>query len=158
MGSGSRQYGEINMATTATEENKQLARRDIEEVWNQENYDLIDELYTAEFVHHDPAYPDTIRGPEGQRKFVEMYNSTFQGKPSITIENLVAEGDFVTIRWTGHGTHEEEFMGVEPTQKEIEISGLSMARVEDGKIAEMWTNYDALGMLSQIGGISPPPE
>lgn len=146
------------MATTEAEQNKELARRDIEEVWNEENYDVIDELYADDFIHHDPAYPGDIRGPDGQKEFVKMYNTTFPGTPSITIEELVAEGDMVTLRWTGRGTHEKGFMGVEPTQADVEITGQSMARVEDGKIAEMWSHYDALGLLSQIGAVEPPSE
>ena len=144
------------MSTTTAEQNKDLVKRDIEEVWNEGNYDLADELYAEDFVHHDPAYPGEIRGPEAQKEFVQMYNTAFPGDPSITIEELVAEGDLVVLRWTGHGVHEGPFMGVEPTHEEFEITGLSMARIEDGKIAELWSNYDALGMLSRIGAVEPP--
>lgn len=146
------------MVTTEADQNKELARRELEEVWNEETYDLVDELYADDFVHHDPAYPHEIRGPGGQKEFVRMYNTTFPGTPAITIENPVAEGDMVTRRWTGRGRHEQEFMGVEPTHKDVEISGLSMARVEDGKIAEMWSHSDALGLLGQIGAVEPPTD
>lgn len=47
-------------------------------------------------------------------------------------------------------------MGIEPTHENIEVAGQAMARVEDGKIAEMWSNYDAFGMLSQLGAVEPP--
>ncbi|WP_306057768.1 ester cyclase [Natronococcus wangiae] len=134
------------MATTA-DQNKELVRRDIEEVWNEGNYDLIDELYAEDFVHHDPAYPDKIRGPDEQKEFARMYR-TILGGPKVTIEELISEGDVVTLRWTSHGKHEKEFMGVEPTHEEVTVEGMWMARIEDGKIAELWNNYDALGLLT----------
>ena len=141
------------MATSATEEIRELVQRDIDEVWNEGNYEIIDELYAEDFVHHDPAYPGEIQGREAQKEFVRMYNTAFPGEPAITIDELVVEGDMVTLRWTGRGTHENEFMGVEPTHREVEVAGMSMARVRDGEIAEMWSNYDALGLLSQIGAV-----
>ena len=144
------------MATTTVDQNKELVRRDIEEIWNEGNYDLVDELYAADFVHHDPSYPGEVRGPDAQKEFIRMYNETFQGSPSLTIEEVMAEGDLVTVRWTGRGTHEEPFMGIDPTHEDIEVSGMTLARMEDGQFAEMWTNYDALGMLQQIGAVDAP--
>lgn len=146
------------MATTTVDQNKELARRDIEEVWNEENVDLVDELYAEDFVHHDPAYPGEIRGREGQKEFVRAYTTAFPGEVNIAIEELVAEGDLVSVRWTGHGSHEGEFMGIEPTHEEVEVAGMSLARVEDGKIAEMWSTYDALGLMGQIGAVEMPAE
>ena len=146
------------MGTTEAEQHADLVRRDIEEIWNEERYDLVEELYAEDFVHHDPAYPGEIRGPEGQEEFVRTYNTAFPGSPSISIEEILVDDDMVAVRWTGHGTHEETFMGIEPTQEEMDVSGMSMARIEDGKIAEMWSNYDALGMMSRIGAVEPPAE
>ena len=146
------------MGTTTAKENEELVRRDIEEIWNEGNYDLADELYADDFVHHDPAYPGEIRGPDGQKAFVQMYNDTFRGSPSITIEDLITDGDRVCMRWTGYGRHEQEFMGVEPTHEEMTTTGITIARIEDGTIAELWSNYDALGMLAQIGGVELPTE
>ena len=143
----------MDMATMV-EQNKELARRDIEEVWNEDNLDLIDEFYAEDFVHHDPNYPDEIRGPEGQKEFVRAYNTAFPG--DISIDELVSEENTVTVRWTGHGMHEGEFMGIEPTHEEIQVTGMSMARIEDGEIVEMWTSYDALGILLQLGAIEVP--
>lgn len=143
------------MATTV-ESNKDLVRRDIEQIWNDEQYEVIEELYADDFVHHDPAFPGEIRGPSGQAEFVRTYKTAFPG--SITIEELVSEGNFVTVRWTGRATHEGSFMGVEPTHNDIEMSGMTLARVEDGQAIEMWSQYDALGLMGQIGAIEPPSE
>ena len=144
------------MGSTEAEQHVDLVRRDIEEIWNEGAYDLVEELYADDFVHHDPTYPGEIRGPDDQEEFIRMYNTAFPG--TITIEELLVEDDVVAVRWTGHGTHEGEFMGIEPTQEEVEIAGMSMARIEDGEIAELWSNYDALGMMSQIGTAEPPAE
>ena len=144
------------MATTTTEQNKELARRDIDEIWNEGNLDLVDELYSEDFVHHDPAYPGSVRGPDGQKAFVETYTTAFPGDPNISIDELLSEDEFVVIRWTGRGTHEGAFMGIDPTHEPIEVTGMTMARVENGTIAEMWSQYDALGLLRQIGAVDSP--
>jgi hypothetical protein len=57
-------------------------------------------------------------------------------------------------RWTGHGTHQGELMGVAPTGNRVEVSGITIDRVSGGKVEETWTNYDAMGMLRQIGAIT----
>ncbi|WP_306058311.1 ester cyclase [Natronococcus wangiae] len=145
------------MATTEAGQNEELARRDIEEVWNEGNYDLIDDLYAEDFVHHDPAYPGEIRGPDGQKEYVRMYRTTLGG-PNVTIDELISDGDIVSLRWSGHGRHEKELMGVEPTHEELELAGMTMARIEDGNVAEMWSHYDALGLLRQIGAVESPTE
>lgn len=146
------------MSTSTAEHNKELVRRDVEEVWNEGNLELIDDLYADTFVHHDPSYPGEIRGPAAQKEFVKTYITAFPGDPALTIEELFAEGDMVTLRWTGRGTHEGPFMGIEPTQESIEVAGITIARITDGTIEEMWSNYDALGLLGQIGGVASPTE
>ena len=63
----------------------------------------------------------------------------------------------MVTRWTGRGTHQGELMGVPPSGNRTEVSGITINRISEGKIAETWTNYDALGMMQQIGAI-PSPE
>lgn len=139
-------------AERRTEENKDLARRDIEEVWNEGNLDLVDEYVAEEFVLHDPAMPDDLRGPAGYKEVVTMYRTAFPDA-HITIEELVAEGDTVVVRWTGRGTHEGELMGIEPTTNEVEVPGMTVVHVEDGTMTEGWQCYDVLGMLGQLGAV-----
>jgi steroid delta-isomerase-like uncharacterized protein len=84
------------------------------------------------------------------RAFIEMYRTAF---PDTRIEfaEMVAEGDLVAGPWRATGTHQGELMGIPATGKSISITGMGMDRVVDGKIVESWGNWDALGMLTQLG-------
>ena len=86
-------------------ENKALARRVIEEMFNKGNLDVADELFAPDYVDHDPAMPEDVRGPEGFKEYVCAYRSAFSDL-HIQIEDQIAEGDKVVTRWTGTGTHE----------------------------------------------------
>lgn len=135
-----------------TEENREIVRRDVTEVWNEGNLDLVDEYVAQEFRLHDPVVPGELRGPDGYRELVTMYRTAFPDA-HLTVEEMVAEGDSVTVRWTGRGTHEGELAGIEPTNREIEIAGMTLAHVEDGTIVESWQSYDALDMFRQLGAL-----
>ena len=63
----------------------------------------------------------------------------------------------MAYHFTAAGTHEREFRGIEPTGREFEITGQGMVRVDDGAAAEVWLNYDVLGMLGQLGVVESPP-
>jgi steroid delta-isomerase-like uncharacterized protein len=132
------------------EENKQLVRRDPEEIWSEGDLDVVDEIYAEDFVLHDPSSPDGTRGREGYREYVAAYRDAFPDAEYV-VEELVAEGDAVVMRYTASGTHEGELMGVEPTGEAVSVTGMELYHVDDERITEMWTNYDALGVLRQLG-------
>jgi steroid delta-isomerase-like uncharacterized protein len=134
-----------------SEENKDLARHSWEMLVNQQNPDAIDELYTPNFVWHEPD--EDIQGSEEARKFLGMYLSAFPDM-RVTVEDVIAEGDKVVSRWTIRGTHRGEMMGIAPTDEQIEIKGITIHRIEGGKIAEEWERYDNLGVMQQLGAIS----
>jgi steroid delta-isomerase-like uncharacterized protein len=140
-----------------SEENKALARRWFDEVFNAQNFDVAEEITAQDAVSHDPTLNDLPSGPEGDRHVVNLYHGAFPDA-QITVEDQIAEGDRVVTRWSGRGTHQEEFMGVPPSENRIEIAGMTINRVSGGKIAETWTNYDALGMMQQIGAMPSPAE
>jgi steroid delta-isomerase-like uncharacterized protein len=119
---------------------------------NRRNIDAVDEIYASGFVGHDPAMPEDVRGVEGAREFYGMYQSAFPDV-QITIEEQVAEGDTVATRWTARGTHQGELLGVPPSGNRVEVMGVTISRIEGGKVAEEWDNYDALGMMQGIGAI-----
>jgi steroid delta-isomerase-like uncharacterized protein len=139
-----------------SEENKALARREIEEVFTQGNLEVADEIYAADFVDHDLSLSWDIHGPEEMKEYVGMYRSAFPDL-RVTLEDQVAEGDKVVNRWTARGTHRGEYMGASPSGKEVEFTGIHISRIARGKLAESWQNYDALGLMQQIG-IIPTPE
>jgi steroid delta-isomerase-like uncharacterized protein len=133
------------------EQLKLLARRAIDEVWNQGNLAVIDELTAPNATFHDPSVPGgKFTGPEGMRQFVQIYRGAFPDV-RITIEDQVVEGDKVVSRWTATGTHKGDLMGLAPTQKRATVTGIDIERYQDGKVVEAWTSYDMYGMLQQLG-------
>jgi steroid delta-isomerase-like uncharacterized protein len=135
----------------SAEENKDLARRSWEMLVNQQNPDAIDELYTPNFVWHEPD--EDIQGPEEARRFLGMYLSAFPDM-RVSVEDEIAEGDKVVTRWTIRGTHRGELMGMAPTDEQVEIKGITIHRIEGGRIAEEWERYDNLSVMQQLGAIS----
>lgn len=139
----------------SAEENRALVRRFIEEVFNRGDLEIVDEVVAPDYLHHDPTTREFGSGIEGFKQLVRFYRSAFPDL-SITLEDQIASGDKVVDRWTGRGTHRGELMGVAPTGKQVTASGISIHRISGGRIAETWNNYDALGMLQQIGAIPGP--
>jgi len=137
----------------STEENKAISLRVTEEGWNQGNTALFDELFAADFIGHDPG--STFHGPEGFKQFYETYRTAFPDT-HLTIEFQIAEGDMVVARFTGTGTHQGTLMGIPPSGKRVTTTGTTIVRYASGKAVEAWYEYDALGMLQQIGAIPTP--
>jgi steroid delta-isomerase-like uncharacterized protein len=134
-----------------SDQNKTLARRAIEEVWNKGKLEVINELTASNATYHDPSVPGgKFTGPEGVRQFVQIYRTAFPDV-HITIDDQVAEGDKVATRWTATGTHRGELMGIAPTNKHATVTGTAIERYQGGKVVEAWNNYDMLGMLQQLG-------
>ncbi|WP_227353258.1 ester cyclase [Haladaptatus salinisoli] len=136
---------------TTAEENKETVRTFVEQAFNEGNMDAVDEYVAEDFVRHDPAAED-VRGVDEYKEFVKMNRTAFPDYHE-SIESMSAEDDTVMYRWILHGTQEGEIMGVEPTGKSVEINGMVEMRLEDGKIAEMWGTFDALGMLEQLDAV-----
>jgi steroid delta-isomerase-like uncharacterized protein len=135
-----------------SEANKQLCRRFIEEVWNQQKLDLINELFAPDYVRHDPSAPDLGNGPAGERRLIEYYLAAFPDT-RFTIHDLIAEDDRVAIRWSVQGTHRGELEGILPTGRRVSVTGTTTCRIAGGKIVEAHDNWDALGMMQQLGAI-----
>jgi ketosteroid isomerase-like protein len=133
-----------------SEQNKAIVRRLFEEVWNKGNLSVADDLFTPNYDHHDPSTPDFGRGPESEKKRATLYRTAFPDL-RLTIEDIIAEGDAVMARWSCRGTHKGDLGGITPTGKQFTISGVSIARVAGGKMAEGWINWDALGLMQQLG-------
>ena len=137
-----------------SEENEALVRRYFEEDWNKGNLEVIDELFTTDFVRHGPVGTEggEVRGLEGFKALVSSYRA---GLPDlrIPIEDLIAEGDRVVTRWRARGTHQGELMGNAPTGDRASVSGILIDRISGGKIEEEWVDYDTLHLMQQIGGV-----
>ena len=96
-----------------SEENKALARRWFDDLFNAQNLDAADEITAQDSVNHDPLLTDLPAGPEGDKHVVNLYHGAFPDA-QITVEDQIAEGDRVVTRWTARGTHQGEFMDVPP--------------------------------------------
>ena len=129
----------------SVEENKAIARRFNDELWNKCNLDIIDELMADNIVLH----PKT----RSRDDFKQGASEAIANWPerTMTIEQIVAEGDIVVLRWTIVFTHVNEVWGIAPTGKKLKWTGISMYRIVDGKLAEDWARTDDLGVMKQLG-------
>jgi steroid delta-isomerase-like uncharacterized protein len=114
----------------------------------------LEQILEADFVIHAP---DDYRGVSG---LLEMVAPIKAGLPDlrVTIDAQFADGDYVTTRFTAHGTHDGELFGTPPTGRDVEISGITISRCSNGRIAEEWELVDALGVLQQVGALPAPAE
>jgi steroid delta-isomerase-like uncharacterized protein len=135
-----------------SEENKEVLRRWFDEVWNKGRADVIEELFDENGIAHglsdDPSKP--IRGPRDYRPFYTVFREAFP-HIEIVIEDMVAEGDKVAARCSVRGKHEGDFMGRVATQAPVEIDGITIVRIENGKIVEAWNNFDFMTLYKQCG-------
>jgi steroid delta-isomerase-like uncharacterized protein len=130
-----------------SEENKALARRAWETI--ADNPDVLDEVYDPDVVWHEPD--QEIRGLEQAKQFVSTYETAFPDM-NVTVEDVIAEGDKVVTRVSIRGTHrgETEEFGP-PTGRQVELKGITISRIEGGKIVEDWDAYDNLSAMQQLG-------
>ena len=117
-----------------SEENKAITRQLIEELFNTGNQEIADGVLAAGYVDHSPSYPG-LPGPENLKRAVAEWRLAFPDTRNV-IEDMVAEGDRVAVRWTTHATHRGEFMGIAPTGNRISVTSFGIFRLSDGKIAE----------------------
>ncbi len=132
------------------ENNKSIVRRLIAELWNNGNLSVADELIAPTYIHHDSSTPDLGKGPESEKKRVTLYRTAFPDL-HLNIEDIIAEGDLVMTRWSCRGTHKGELNGTPPTGKQFNITGVTNCRLANGKLVEGWVNWDALGLMQQLG-------
>jgi predicted ester cyclase len=129
---------------------KTVARRFVDQVINRGDLAAVNDLVTGTYVYHGPGLE--VRGPEGIIGVMAMLRTAFPDWRE-TLEDLIAEGDKVVFRVTGHATHEGEFFGVQATSRRVTMGGLDLVHVEGGRLAEHWANFDQLGLMQQLGAI-----
>lgn len=136
-----------------SEKNKAVARYFLDALWNRSDFDVVDELLARDYDGHSST---VIRGPDGAMAFIPVARAGF---PDFRFEVLdqIAEGDKVATRWRVIGTHEGPFQGAPPSGRRVEMTGMTIFRLADGRLVEGWTNEDQLGLLQQVGSI-PIPE
>ena len=136
------------------EENKATERRIFREILAVHNLALAEELIDKNWVYHAADGQDVV----GREGFMEFHNMLFAAFPDMNfeIEDMVAEGDKVVVHFTVSGTHENDFLGVPPTGKQMRVKGIAIHRLSGGKEVEVWDVVDHYSMMQQLGIISPP--
>jgi steroid delta-isomerase-like uncharacterized protein len=140
------------------EGNKSIVRRIVAEVWNRANLDAADELFAANFTRNG----EKSLGPEGVKAIMSGVTAAMPDL-EYTIDDLIAEGDKVVVRWFARGTHTGEWqrpgMGLlAPTGRQITLRAMNLFRIDDGKAAEVWEFGDSIGFLRQIGATIVAPD
>ncbi|MBI3185337.1 MAG: ester cyclase [Myxococcales bacterium] len=133
--------------------NKEIARRLIEEVWSEGKLELLDEYCAPDYLGHDPYTGPIDR--DGLKRQVELYRAAF---PDLrgTVDEVIEQGDTVALRCRMTGTHQGELLGIAPTQKSITCTVSTFMHFQNGKLAEDWTDWDALGFLRELGVVKLP--
>jgi len=136
--------------TTLQARNKELVHRMNEEVWNKGNLEILDELFSPDFVQHFLPIGSETRGLDQYRDRTGSHRKAFPDWAE-QIKLIVAEGDLVATHFTSTGTNDGSFLGNPPTGKQIHIDEMSIYRVVDGKIVEQWLIPDLLSLSQQLG-------
>ncbi len=124
-----------------------------EEAINQGKLDVLDELYTPDYVNHAAPFglPTDVKG---LKSLLAMFIRAFPDQ-HITADEIIIQGDKIVGRWTLRATHKGPFVGAPPTGRAVTMTGIDVERVVGDKISEHWGGEDMLGLLQQIGAVSP---
>ena len=135
----------------STEMNQQLLREFVEEVWNRGRLERIPDYVSSDYVLHHPSCP--IRGVEALAGMIAQYRVGFPDL-DLKVEEMLADGDRLAVRYTLIGTHYGTLSGFEPSGRSVTIPGLSLVRWVDGKQQEEWSQWDSSSALQQIGALT----
>ncbi|HMF75833.1 MAG TPA: ester cyclase [Bryobacteraceae bacterium] len=140
-----------------SDENKKIARKFMEEGWNKGRMEVIDEVMSTACRFHDPVFPSLTAGVENFKEHIRTCRSAFPDL-KFTIEDMIAERNEVVLHWMARGTHRGMFLGMPATEKNAAVSGTTICRIDKGKIAEQWVDWNLLTLMEQLGlaTASPP--
>ena len=138
-----------------TERNKAAALRWSEELWSRGHLAVADEIVAPEYVRHDPGDPFPAQGPEDVKRIVGMLRAMLPDL-RISVDAMIAEGDFVVSRYTATATDTVGYMGMPPTGRTLRTPAIQIFRFADGRIVESWAVRDDLGTLRQLGQLPAP--
>ncbi|MGB9177946.1 MAG: ester cyclase [Pyrinomonadaceae bacterium] len=136
------------------DENRDLIHRWFEEVWNKGRADAIDEMFAEDGIAHglSDVSGAELRGPAEFREFHNKFRNAFPDI-EVVVEDTIAEGDKLAARCSVRGRHRGDALGFAATNKPVEITGIAIVRVRDGKIVEAWNNFDFMTMFKQVGAM-----
>ena len=134
------------MSDNTAAANKALLRRFYEDVYVDWNMAIVDEVVSPRFTSYD--WPDGMAGPQAFRDYYAAMRAAVPDA-RYEVDDMIAEGDRVVVRWRLLGTHEGEFAGIAPTGRAIVLRGIAIYRVEAGKLMERWVVSDLHGVLEE---------
>ena len=138
------------------EENKAVVRRFFEELLSTDNFALADELLRSDFRFYFAGSPDPMDLKQ-YKEFLVARRAAFPDR-CFVVEEMIAEGDKVSARFTMHGVHQGEFRGIPPSGTEVKMTGIDMIHLAEGKMVEDRVEVDQLGMMQQLGVIASPQQ
>jgi steroid delta-isomerase-like uncharacterized protein len=116
-------------------------------VYNEKQPDLLDEILADSYVGHVNGHD--IAGATAAKGFINAFLTAFPDT-HYTVEDIFDSEDKVVTRWTCTGTHKGAFFGMEPTDKAVTMIGITIFQIADGKIAQLWNNWDVFGLMNQL--------
>jgi len=132
------------------DDNKALARRWFEQVWNQKSEAAVDEMFSPQGKAYGFPQPESVvTGPEAFKQLQRDFTGAFPDL-QITIDDLVAEGDVVAVRWHAEATHKGHHLGFPATGKRVSVTGSSFLAIEQGKIVDGWNHMDLTGLIRRL--------
>jgi steroid delta-isomerase-like uncharacterized protein len=144
----------------SAEENKVIARRFVEalqEFFRSGDADLLDSVLAENAVQHISGMPPEVQSFQGFKQLLPTLRQSFPDT-LFEVEGLVAEGDKVAFRLIWSATHQGELFGIPPTGNRATVTEAHIFRIADGKVVERWGEWDALGMMQQLGAIPEPQQ
>jgi len=127
------------------------------ELWNTGNAEVAKQLYAEGAERYDPNQPGPARGAQQIARYVAEVRTGFPDF-KLEVKQRVAEGDRLVTQWTCTGTHKGEFQGISASGKRVNITGVALARIENGKVAEERVYFDRLALLEQLGAVPGPAQ
>ena len=133
-----------------------VLHRWFEEVWNKGREAAIDELAAPDVIAHGlvDSQGNELAGREGFKAFWRQFRNAFPDV-HVDVHDGIVDGEKVAVRCTVRGTHMGDGIGIAPTSKPVMFTGICIARVENGQVAEAWNNFDFLTLYQQIGALPP---
>ena len=137
------------MSLTVTGNKNQMASDFTEEIWDKGNFKIADEILSMDFIDHDPV-TGQLPGLNGYKQMVKDFRDAF---PNLRVKNedVIVEGNKIVVSWTAYGIQSGHLMNIPPTNKHVTLKGIDILLVVNNKITERWGEFDAMGMLSQLG-------
>jgi predicted ester cyclase len=136
-----------------SQQTEAIVRRLIEEGWNRGNLAVVDDCLAPGYTQEGPL--EIVRGPQGQKAMITKYRNAFPDC-NLQIDEMFSTGDRVVVRLTYSGTHRGEFEGLAPTGRAVQGKGIDLLHMRDGRIVASFLQWDALGLMQQLGAVTLP--